>query len=123
MSKAVGPPPGTPPAGAAGSGEERHPGLSIAGPAVAVLLAATSGAADALAFFGLGGAFGGIVTGNLVTAGYGAPGRCPRTRPARAGGCGAGRPEHLGTSHPPDHDLLHRDAHQDHQRGGNRLTH
>ena len=40
-------------------------------PVIAVLLASTAGAADVLAFFGLGGAFGGIVTGNLVTAGYG----------------------------------------------------
>jgi uncharacterized membrane protein YoaK (UPF0700 family) len=37
-----------------------------------VLLASAAGAADTLAFFSLGGAFGGIVTGNLVTAGYGA---------------------------------------------------
>ena len=36
-----------------------------------VLLAACAGATDALAFFGLGKAFAGIVTGNLVTAGYG----------------------------------------------------
>ena len=40
-------------------------------PAIAVLLAACAGAADTLAFFGLGKAFAGIVTGNLVTAGYG----------------------------------------------------
>lgn len=40
-------------------------------PAMAVLLAACAGATDALAFFGLGKAFAGIVTGNLVTAGYG----------------------------------------------------
>lgn len=40
-------------------------------PATAVLLAACAGATDALAFFGLGKAFAGIVTGNLVTAGYG----------------------------------------------------
>jgi len=40
-------------------------------PAIAVLLAACAGATDALAFFGLGKAFAGIVTGNLVTAGYG----------------------------------------------------
>jgi uncharacterized membrane protein YoaK (UPF0700 family) len=39
-------------------------------PAIAMLLAGTAGAADAVAFFGLGNAFGGIVTGNLVTAGY-----------------------------------------------------
>jgi uncharacterized membrane protein YoaK (UPF0700 family) len=40
-------------------------------PAVAMLLAAGAGATDVLAFFGLGNAFAGIVTGNLVTAGYG----------------------------------------------------
>lgn len=40
-------------------------------PAMALLLAACAGATDALAFFGLGKAFAGIVTGNLVTAGYG----------------------------------------------------
>jgi len=40
-------------------------------PAIAMLLAGTAGAADAVAFFGVGNAFGGIVTGNLVTAGYG----------------------------------------------------
>ena len=39
--------------------------------AIAVLLAACAGAVDAFAFFGLGNAFAGIVTGNLVTAGYG----------------------------------------------------
>jgi uncharacterized membrane protein YoaK (UPF0700 family) len=42
-----------------------------AAPVIAVLLAACAGAADVLAFFGLGRAFAGIVTGNLVTAGYG----------------------------------------------------
>jgi uncharacterized membrane protein YoaK (UPF0700 family) len=40
-------------------------------PVIAVLLAACAGATDVLAFFGLGKAFAGIVTGNLVTAGYG----------------------------------------------------
>ena len=35
------------------------------------MLAACAGATDALAFFGLGKAFAGIVTGNLVTVGYG----------------------------------------------------
>jgi uncharacterized membrane protein YoaK (UPF0700 family) len=40
-------------------------------PAIAVLLAACAGATDALAFFGLGKAFAGIVTSNLVTAGHG----------------------------------------------------
>jgi uncharacterized membrane protein YoaK (UPF0700 family) len=40
-------------------------------PAMGVLLAACAGATDVLAFFGLGKAFAGIVTGNLVTAGYG----------------------------------------------------
>jgi uncharacterized membrane protein YoaK (UPF0700 family) len=39
--------------------------------AIAVLLAACAGSVDAFAFFGLGHAFAGIVTGNLVTAGYG----------------------------------------------------
>jgi uncharacterized membrane protein YoaK (UPF0700 family) len=40
-------------------------------PVIAALLAACSGSVDTLAFFGLGQAFAGIVTGNLVTAGYG----------------------------------------------------
>lgn len=40
-------------------------------PVIAALLAACAGSADTLAFFGLGHAFAGIVTGNLVTAGYG----------------------------------------------------
>jgi uncharacterized membrane protein YoaK (UPF0700 family) len=40
-------------------------------PAVAVLLAACAGATDVFAFFGLGKAFAGLVTGNLVTVGYG----------------------------------------------------
>jgi uncharacterized membrane protein YoaK (UPF0700 family) len=38
---------------------------------IAVLLAACAGSADVFALFGLGKAFAGIVTGNLVTAGYG----------------------------------------------------
>ncbi|MGN6679231.1 MAG: DUF1275 family protein, partial [Streptosporangiaceae bacterium] len=38
---------------------------------IAVLLAACAGSADVFAFLGLGKAFAGIVTGNLVTAGYG----------------------------------------------------
>jgi uncharacterized membrane protein YoaK (UPF0700 family) len=38
---------------------------------LAALLAACAGSVDTLAFFGLGHAFAGIVTGNLVTAGYG----------------------------------------------------
>jgi uncharacterized membrane protein YoaK (UPF0700 family) len=38
---------------------------------IAALLAACAGATDVLAFFGLGKAFAGIVTGSLVTAGYG----------------------------------------------------
>jgi uncharacterized membrane protein YoaK (UPF0700 family) len=50
-------------------------GLSRARPgpvtAIAVLLAACAGSVDAVAFFGLGKAFAGIVTGNLVTAGFG----------------------------------------------------
>jgi uncharacterized membrane protein YoaK (UPF0700 family) len=40
-------------------------------PVFAALLAACAGSVDVLAFFGLGHAFAGIVTGNLVTAGYG----------------------------------------------------
>jgi uncharacterized membrane protein YoaK (UPF0700 family) len=52
-------------------------------PAIAVLLAACAGATDVLAFFGLGGAFAGIITGNLVTVGYGiAAGRTALVRPA-----------------------------------------
>jgi len=52
-------------------------------PAIAVLLAACAGATDVLAFFGLGGAFAGIITGNLVTVGYGiAAGRATLIRPA-----------------------------------------
>lgn len=39
-------------------------------PAVVVLLAACAGATDVLAVFGLGGAFAGNLTGNLVTAAY-----------------------------------------------------
>ncbi|HTF53134.1 MAG TPA: YoaK family protein [Pseudonocardia sp.] len=39
--------------------------------AIAVLLAACAGAVDVVSFFGLGNAFAGIVTGNLVTVGYG----------------------------------------------------
>jgi uncharacterized membrane protein YoaK (UPF0700 family) len=39
--------------------------------AIAVLLAACGGAMDVFSFFGLGKAFASIVTGNLVTAGYG----------------------------------------------------
>jgi uncharacterized membrane protein YoaK (UPF0700 family) len=41
-------------------------------PAMAVLLAACAGATDVFAFFGLGKAFAGVITGNLVTVGYGA---------------------------------------------------
>jgi uncharacterized membrane protein YoaK (UPF0700 family) len=40
-------------------------------PVIAVLLAACAGAVNAFAFSGLGNAFAGIITGNLVTAGYG----------------------------------------------------
>ncbi len=42
-----------------------------AAPAIGVLLAACAGSVDTLAFFGLGRAFAGNITGNLVTAGYG----------------------------------------------------
>ena len=38
---------------------------------LAVLLGACAGSVDVLAFFGLGKAFAGIVTRNMVTAGYG----------------------------------------------------
>jgi Protein of unknown function (DUF1275) len=67
----------------------------LAVPAIAVLFAACAGATAALAFFGLGQAFAGIVTGNLVTVGVGGPAHrdrkncfpCPvtsvRRRPAR----------------------------------------
>lgn len=44
---------------------------SVRVPALAVLLVACAGSVDVFAFFGLGKAFAGIVTGNLVTAGYG----------------------------------------------------
>lgn len=40
-------------------------------PVLAAWLAACASAVDTLTFFGLGHAFAGIVTGNLVTAGYG----------------------------------------------------
>ena len=40
-------------------------------PVIAVLLAACAGSVDVFAFFGVGNAFAGIVTGNLVTASYG----------------------------------------------------
>ena len=40
-------------------------------PVLAALLAACAGAVDTLTFFALGHAFAGIVTGNLVTFGYG----------------------------------------------------
>lgn len=49
------------------SGQTRSAGI----PVHAVLLAACAGSADVLAFFGLGGAFASIVTGNVVVAGYG----------------------------------------------------
>jgi len=65
MSKATGSRLGALQVATAGPGPA--PGLA---PVIGVLLASAAGAADALAFFGLGGAFGGIVTGNLVTAGY-----------------------------------------------------
>ncbi len=57
------------------------------------LLAASAGAADVVAFFGLGNAFGGIVTGNPFTAGYGvAASRASLTVPAvtAVAGCIAG---------------------------------
>jgi len=47
------------------------PASKHAEPVIAALLAACAGATDVLAFFGLGKAFAGIVTGSLVTAGYG----------------------------------------------------
>jgi uncharacterized membrane protein YoaK (UPF0700 family) len=51
-------------------------------PVIAALLAACAGATDVLAFFGLGKAFAGIVTGSLVTAGYGiATGNAALVRP------------------------------------------
>ena len=40
-------------------------------PVIAALLAACAGSVDVFAFFGVGNAFAGIVTGNLVTASYG----------------------------------------------------
>jgi uncharacterized membrane protein YoaK (UPF0700 family) len=50
---------------------------------IAVLLAACAGSVDVFAFFGLGHAFAGIVTGNLVTAGYGlATGNASLVKPA-----------------------------------------
>jgi len=61
--------------------------------AIAVLLAACAGSVDAFAFFGLGHAFAGIVTGNLVTAGYGlATGNASLVKPAvtAVAGCIAG---------------------------------
>jgi uncharacterized membrane protein YoaK (UPF0700 family) len=61
--------------------------------AIAVLLAACAGSVDAFAFFGLGHAFAGIVTGNLVTAGYGlATGNASLVRPTvtAVAGCIAG---------------------------------
>jgi uncharacterized membrane protein YoaK (UPF0700 family) len=61
--------------------------------AIAVLLAACAGSVDAFAFFGLGHAFAGIVTGNLVTAGYGlATGNASLVRPTvtAVAGCSAG---------------------------------
>ena len=60
---------------------------------IAVLLAACAGSVDAFAFFGLGHAFAGIVTGNLVTAGYGlATGNASLVRPTvtAVAGCIAG---------------------------------
>src|SRR5262249_16346508 len=50
---------------------------------IAVLLAACAGSVDTLAFFGVGRAFAGIVTGNVVTVGYGlANGSGELVRPA-----------------------------------------
>jgi uncharacterized membrane protein YoaK (UPF0700 family) len=52
-------------------------------PVIAVLLAACAGATDVLAFFGLGKAFASVVSGSLVTAGYGlATGNAALVRPA-----------------------------------------
>lgn len=47
--------------------KDSGPGVAV----IAVLLAACGGATDVFSFFGLGKAFASIVTGNLVTAGYG----------------------------------------------------
>jgi uncharacterized membrane protein YoaK (UPF0700 family) len=58
-----------------------------------VLLAACAGGADTVAFFGLGHAFAGNITGNLVVAGYGLATRSAwLLRPAvvALGGCVAG---------------------------------
>jgi uncharacterized membrane protein YoaK (UPF0700 family) len=60
---------------------------------IAVLLAACAGSVDVFAFFGLGKAFAGIVTGNLVTAGYGvATGNAALIKPTltAVAGCIAG---------------------------------
>jgi uncharacterized membrane protein YoaK (UPF0700 family) len=51
------------------AGASRPAGHAAA--ALGMLLAACAGATDVLAFFGLDKAFAGVVTGNLVTAGYG----------------------------------------------------
>jgi uncharacterized membrane protein YoaK (UPF0700 family) len=62
-------------------------------PTIAVLLAACAGSVDTLAFFGLGNAFAGIVTGNLVTVGYGvATGKAALIKPTvtAVAGCVAG---------------------------------
>jgi uncharacterized membrane protein YoaK (UPF0700 family) len=61
--------------------------------AIGALLAACAGAADTVAFFGLGHAFAGNITGNLVTAGFGlASGRVLLIEPAvvAIAGCVAG---------------------------------
>jgi uncharacterized membrane protein YoaK (UPF0700 family) len=60
---------------------------------LAVMLAACAGSVDVFAFFGLGKAFAGIVTGNLVTVGFGvATGNLGLIRPTltAVAGCVAG---------------------------------
>lgn len=47
---------------------------------MAVLLAVCAGATDVFAFFGLGKAFTGVITGNLVTVGYGTATGLSRSR-------------------------------------------
>jgi uncharacterized membrane protein YoaK (UPF0700 family) len=81
-----------------GSGEDREPAGEPRVPgsatlAIGILLAACAGSADTLAFFGLGNAFGGIVTGNLVSAGFGlAAGDAALVKPTlvAVAGCVAG---------------------------------
>jgi uncharacterized membrane protein YoaK (UPF0700 family) len=66
---------------------------------IAVLLAACAGSVDAFAFFGLGHAFAGIVTGNLVTAGYGlATGNASLVKPAAVNAAAGGSLAKIGVS-------------------------